>query len=408
MSPQSDPTYGLVVIGSGPAGVHAAVAYVDAGGAGRVCLVAADSDHPYQRPPLSKEVLAGEEPPEVTPLVEDDEAEALAQVELRTGVRVESLDTESRVLHTDDGELLAYDRLVVATGSHPRELPGAQPGSQVFALRSLDDARRLSEAVAGARSAVVVGSGFIGCEAAASLAARGLSTTLVTPESAPQVARLGEWAGARLAQWLTAVGVELRTGVQVERVEAPATVRLDDGTTLETDVVVAAVGVDQAQDFLEQSGIPTEEGRLLVDEQLRTADPHVWAAGDVARGHHDVAGRHLSVEHWGDAMTMGALAGRNAAASGPDAVGEASTWSDPPGFWSSIGEHTLKYSAWGDGHDQEHPVDHGDGAFTVWYADAAGELVGVLTHERDEDYERGGELLAVRARLEDAAGSIDA
>ena len=98
-------------------------------------------------------------------------------------------------------------------------------------------------------------------------------------------------------------------------------------------------------------------------------------------------------------MTMGELAGRNAACAGPDGAGEAAQWSDPPGFWSEIGEHTLKYSAWGDGHETVEVVEHGEGAFTVWYADAAGELVGVLTHDRDDDYERGGELLSRRATL---------
>ena len=99
---------------------------------------------------------------------------------------------------------------------------------------------------------------------------------------------------------------------------------------------------------------------------------------------------------------MGRLAGRNAAARGPGGVGESGHWSDPPGFWSEIGEHTLKYSAWGDGFDQVRVVEHGQGAFTVWYADVDGEVVGVLTHDCDADYERGGELLARRAQLHEA------
>jgi NADPH-dependent 2,4-dienoyl-CoA reductase/sulfur reductase-like enzyme len=148
-----------------------------------------------------------------------------------------------------------------------------------------------------------------------------------------------------------------------------------------------------------------EDGHLVVDEALQTNDPHVWAAGDVAQAQHVVADRALTVEHWGDAMTMGELAGGNAAAHGPDGVGDTDQWSDPPGFWSEIGEHTLKYSAWGDGFEDLRVVEHGEDVFTVWYADGAGELVGVLTHERDEDYERGGELLARRASLSEALES---
>jgi NADPH-dependent 2,4-dienoyl-CoA reductase/sulfur reductase-like enzyme len=392
--------FGLLVIGSGPAGVHAAAAYVEAGGPGPVCLVSADPDEPYQRPPLSKSVLSGEEPAEATPILEDDSA--WARIDLRLGTRVDALDTDRRRVRTDDGQELSYDRLVVATGSEPTALPGADPGAQVFTLRSLEQGRRLVDAVEDARSAVVVGSGFIGCEAAASLASRGLRTVLVTPETAPQAARLGDWVGARIAEWLTAVGVELRPGVQVEGVEPPCRVGLDDGSLIETDLVLAAVGVTQSRAFLVESGLLIDDGRLVVNQELLTSDPRVWAAGDVARAEHAVVGRALTVEHWGDAITMGQLAGGNAAAHGPGGTGESGQWSTPPGFWSEIGEHTLKYSAWGDSFDEIRVVEHAEGAFSVWYADAAGEVVGVLTHERDEDYERGGDLLARRASLGEA------
>lgn len=397
------PRCGLLVIGSGPAGVHAAAAYVEAGGPGPVCLVSADPDRPYERPPLSKAVLAGEEPAEGSPILEDDPH--LAQVELRLGAQVESLDVHHRQVHTSDGRELGYERLILATGSQPNRLPGVDPGAQVFPLRTLDHSRRLLDAVGSARSVVVVGSGFIGCEAAASLAGRGLRTTLVTPEAAPQAGRLGDWVGARIAQWLEAAGVEVRSGVTVEGVSAPATVRLQDQSSLEADLVLVAVGVTQAQSFLLDSGLETEDGRLAVDGELRTSDPHIWAAGDVALAQHAVLGRALRVEHWGDAITMGRLAGSNAAAWGTGGTGTAGAWSDPPGFWSEIAGHTLKYSAWGDGFEETRVVEHLHGAFTVWYADAAGEVVGVLAHECDEDYEHGQELLARRAPLSEALGA---
>ena len=401
----STPTqpFGLLVIGSGPAGVHAAAAYVEAGGPGLVCLVSADPDEPYERPPLSKAMLAGEEPAEGSPILENDSVSA--QIDLRLGTHVDTLDTDRRRVRTSDGQELAYERLILATGSQPSALPGADPGARVFTLRSLEHGRRLLDAVEDSRSVVVVGSGFIGCEAAASLAGRGLRTTLVTPEPAPQTARLGDWVGSRIAEWLEAVGVELRPGVQVEGVERPATVRLEDGSFIEADLVLAAVGVTQSQAFLTESGLLIEDGHVAVDEELRTSNPHLWAAGDVARAQHAVLGRALTVEHWGDAITMGQLAGSNAAAQGPGGTGTSGRWSDPPGFWSEIGEHTLKYSAWGDGFKETRVVEHPEGAFTVWYADAAGELVGVLTHQCDEDYERGGELLARRASLSEALGA---
>ena len=400
MSASPRQTCGLLVIGSGPAGVSAAAAYIEEGGRGPVCLVTADLDPPYQRPPLSKAVLRGEEPAEVTPILEEESA--LDEVEVLLGVHVVELDTPSRTVRTDDGRELGYEHLVVATGADAAPLPDVDGDADVLLLRSLDHARRLAGAAEQAETAVVVGSGFIGCEAAASLAMRGVSTTLVTPEPAPQAARLGDWAGRRIADWLEKLGVTLRPGVEVDRVEAPRRLRLDDGTTLEPDLVVVAVGVEHARTFLASSGLQVEDGRLAVDRQLRSSDPHVWAAGDVARAHHAVVDRSLSVEHWGDALGMGEVAGRNAARVGSDRAGEQEEWSSTPGFWSEIGDRTLKYSAWGDGFETAEVVEHGDGAFTVWYADRDGELVGVLTHERDDDYERGGDLLARRARLTEA------
>lgn len=402
---ETDDGFGLLVVGSGPAGVHAAVGYVSARGPGDVCLVSSDTHAPYQRPPLSKDVLSGEAAPEVTPLLDDEDAQdAWSGVDVRLGCTVESIDIGSRLVRTTDGLQLRYSRLVLATGSEPRELPGADVGAPVFALRSLADARRIVHAVAGATTAVVVGSGFIGCEAAASLARRGLRTILVTPESAPQSSRLGDWAAARITEWLTELGVELLTGVEVDGVDPAGVVRLDDGSEVAADLVVAAVGVTQARTVLDESRLELDDGRLVVDEHLRTSDPHVWAAGDVAHARHSVADRHLRVEHWGDAITMGGVAGRNAAASASDSAGQPEGWSEPPGFWSEVGDHTFKYSAWGDGFENAAVVEHGEGAFTIWYTDATGELVGVLTHERDADYERAAELLTRRVDLDEAGG----
>lgn len=404
----SSEAHGLLVIGSGPAGVRAATAYVRAGGPGPVALLSADHDEPYQRPPLSKSVLSGEDPPEPQPVLDDeDDQAAFAKVDVRLDTRVTAVDTNRRVVRTAGDEELTYERLVVATGASPVELDGVEGGAKVFPLRTLEHSRQLLEAVEGARSAVVVGSGFIGCEAAASLATRGVRTTLVTPEAAPQAARLGQWAGARIAEWLAEAGVELRTGTQVSSVAAPATVRLDDGSEIEADLVLAAVGVKPSTDLLDGTSLELEDGRVLVDGTMRSGDERVWVAGDVSKAKHAVVDRHLSVEHWYDAETMGTTAGESAAAYGTDGIEAPEPWAGAPGFWSDIGEHTLKCSAWGDGYDSLEVVDHGEGAFTVWYADASGGLVGVLTHERDEDYDRGFELLDNRASLAEALAGGD-
>lgn len=382
--------YGLLVIGSGPGGISAAKSYLTAGGRGPVAIVTADIDEPYMRPPLSKEVLAGRKAPEPTPI--DD---LPAEVELRTGATVTAIDLEARAL-TAAGEQLTFERLVLATGSRNVAMSGADDHAEIHQLRSLDDARRLDAAATHARSALVVGSGFIGCEAAASLAMRGVATTLVTPEEGPQLKRLGQQVSDQIASWLGDLGVELRTGVQVTGVAAPRTVHLDDGTTLAPDLVLAAVGVEPAaKDFLEGTGLQLHEGRVVADEYLAAAE-NVWVVGDASRALNATAGRPIPVEHWGDALTMGELAGTNAA--GQE---EPQPWTDVPGFFSTIGEHTIKYAAWGDGHEGAEFVERA-GGFTVWYTDADDTLVGVLTYNADDDYERGSGLIAEGASLTEA------
>lgn len=377
-------TIELLVIGSGPAGVSAATGYLQAGGAEPVVLLTQDVDQPYQRPPLSKDVLAGQSPAAPQPI---DEEAPLHRVALRTGIEVVSVDADSRIARLADGRSVSARRIILAPGSRPKPLPGTADGAPVHTLRSLADARELVAAADAAGTAVVVGSGFIGCEAAASLATRGVRTTLVTPDAAPQEKRLGEEAGERIAGWLRELGVTLRTQAHVEGVAADGTVRLEDGEEIPADLVLAAIGVEQLGGILTGHDVQIEEGRIRADAQLRVADG-VWVAGDAALADHAVAGRPIAVEHWGDAMTMGELAGRNAV------PGHEEEWADPPGFWSTIGEHTLKYSAWGDGYESARFEDHGEGAFTVWYDGPQGELVGVLAHEADEDYERGTEELS--------------
>ena len=151
-------------------------------------------------------------------------------------------------------------------------------------------------------------------------------------------------------------------------------------------VLVMAGGVAPRVELAGSADIGLESGAIPVDARQRTAKPGVYAAGDVAFAVNATAGRRLHVEHWGDALGQGEVAGRNAA-------GEDTVWDAVPGFWSTIGDRVLKYAAWGDGFDDCEFEDHGSGAFTAWYW-REGTLVGVLTHDRDDDYERGSELVA--------------
>ncbi len=345
---------------------------------------------PYQRPPLSKEFLRGDLDDEHLP-IETPGWYAEQAIEVRLGAEAESLDTDARTIVLGSGETLSYDACVLATGAKPQPLP--VPGATeewVLLLRSLAAARVLRARAEAASSAIVIGSGFIGCEAAASLAHRGLQVTLVSDEPLPQQTRLGDGAGARIADWLGQQGVELVLGAAVGRIGEHA-VHVPDREPLTAELLLMATGVEPAAGLAEAAGLDTRDGRIVVDASMRTSADGVFAAGDVALAFNAKAGRHLAVEHWGEALNMGEIAGRTLA-------GETAQWNVAPGFWSTIGEHTLKYAAWGDGFDEARLVEHQGGAFTVWYGQA-GKTVGVLTHERDEDYEAGRERVETGAPL---------
>lgn len=373
---------GLVVIGSGPAGVAAATTYRDRGGDGSVLLVSADGDAPYERPPLSKDVLAGDGPAEPTPITPDDPE--LSGIEVRLDTTVAGLDLDGRRLRLTGGEDVGFDRLVIATGARPAPPPGAG-GARV--LRSLADARALVSAAESARSAIVLGSGFIGCEAAASLASRGIEVTMITRSAAPQRDRLGEFASHRLLQWLSDLGVTVRTGASVAGMGEDGTVTMEGDEHARADLVLSALGIHGSVDWSADDwpgSLQAQDGRLLVDDHFRTGVDGVWAAGDAALAEHAVAGRRIATEHWDDAMTQGTIAGENAA-------GGDRAWREVPSFWSDIGEHPLQYAGWGGGFDSE-TVREDDEGFTVWYG-KGGRLVAALTSNHYDDDDRAKELI---------------
>jgi NAD(P)H-nitrite reductase large subunit len=380
----------LVIVGGGPAAHATARGYREAGGEGAVTILTPELTVPYQRPPLSKEFLRGEMDDAELP-IEPPDWYAKHSVEVRLGAEAETLDPAARTIVLGSGETLGYDACVLVTGAEPAPLP--VPGATeewVLLLRSLATARVLRNRAETAKTAIVIGSGFIGCEAAASLALRGLKVTLVGDEATPQEARLGAEAGARIQRWLEELGVELVLGAAVQEI-GERSVHVPGRDPLTAELILMASGVKPCAGLAETAGLETRDGRIVVDASMRTSAEGVLAAGDVVLAHNATAHRHLAVEHWGEALNMGEVAGRTLA-------GEEARWDVAPGFWSTIGEHTLKYVAWGDGFDEARLVDHGGGAFTVWYGDQ-GTTVGVLTHERDADFESGRELVESGAPL---------
>lgn len=382
----------LAVVGGGPAGFAAARAYREAGGAGPVALIADEQAIPYRRPPLSKELLRGEGDERELPL--ESERWLREQGVRLVATRALALDPQARTVALADGRELSYagGHCLLAPGAEPARLP--LPGAddpRVRVLRTLHQLQLLLARLRPGAPVAVIGSGFIGCEAAASLRRRGHPVTLLSAEPAPQTARLGDEVAARLRRWLELEGVELVGGVEIDTIEheEEAVIVHAGGAAVRAELVVMAVGVRPRIELARAAGIALadDDAAIATDAAMRTDHAGVLAAGDAARALHALAGRPLRVEHWGDALAQGAIAGRTAA--GADV-----RWEQVPGFWSTIGERTLKHAAWGDGHVRVRVKDHPGGGFTAWYSDEDGRLVGVLAHEADDDYERGRTLIA--------------
>ncbi len=374
----------IVIVGAGPAGLATARAYREHGGLAEVTMLGRETLIPYHRPPLSKEFVRGELDAEELPI---EPATWFTQndIQLWLGCEVRTIDPDSGTVDIGSYTLHA-DAIVLATGAEPSrpDLPGLND-PRVQTLRERPDSERIASRAQPGAQTVVLGTGFIGCELAASLALRGAHVTLVGQEPAPQRQRLGEDASARIADWLADLGVTLKLGVEASAVHNGRVVQLDGGEAIEAENVVLGMGVRPRSQLAARAGLPIVEGAIPTDAQMR-AHERVLAVGDVAYAHNRRAGRRIRVEHWGDALGHGEIAGRVLA-------GEEAYWDDVPGFWSTIGRHTIKYAAWGDGYDDSRMDEHPAGAFTVWYS-RDGRLVGALTHDRDEDYERARELIA--------------
>ena len=322
----------VVVVGAGLAGLRAAEKLRAGGHRGPVVMVGAERHVPYDRPPLSKQLLAGTWGLDRVVLRTREKLETLS-LDMRLGRRATALDLEGRRVELDDGTALGFDGLVVATGARPRTLPGTEGVAGVQVLRTLDDCAALATATAepGIRL-VVIGAGFIGAEVAATCRGRGLDVTVVEALPVPLERALGERMGAACAALHGAHGVELRTGTAVAGLALDGArvrgVELADDSVVPADVVLVGIGVEPATHWLEGSGLEVRDG-VVVDATLHAADS-VVVAGDAARWWDESAGAERRIEHWTNAAEQGMHAGHSLLA-GREA---AEAYRPVPYFWS--------------------------------------------------------------------------
>jgi 3-phenylpropionate/trans-cinnamate dioxygenase ferredoxin reductase subunit len=368
----------IVVVGASLAGLRAAEELRVQGHPGPIAVVGDEVHRPYDRPPLSKKVLAGLQPPEATALgtvvggIDD------LELDWHLGVAATGLDLASREVLLADGERLPYDGLVIATGATPRHLPGTGDLAGVHTLRTLDDCAAIRAAlVAGPRRVAVVGAGFIGAEVAATCRGLGIEVTLIEALPVPLERSAGPFLGAIVADLHRAHGVDVRLGVGVAHITGHGRVDqivLSDGSEIPVDLVVVGVGVSPNTGWLDGTGIPLDNG-VVCDETCAVL-PGVVAAGDVARWPNRRFDETMRIEHWDNAVEMGAHAARTLLALGTGGVGE--PYTPVPWFWSDQYDRKIQLAGRG----------------------AAGDLVAVVAGSLEERkfvafYGRGGRVVGV-------------
>lgn len=363
------PGNGIVVVGGGLAAARLAEQLRRAEYTGPLTIVSDEAHLPYDRPPLSKEVLRSEvDDVTLKPREFYDERD----ITLRLGSGATSLDTAAQTVTLDNGTVLGYDELVIATGLVPRRIPAFPDLEGIRVLRSFDECLALRSHASAAHRAVVVGAGFIGCEVAASLRGLGVEVVLVEPQPAPLASVLGPQIGELVARLHRAEGVDVRTGVGVAEVRGSGhveTVVLTDGAEVAADLVVVGIGSRPATEWLEGSGIEVDNG-VLCDMAGRTSVPNVWALGDVASWRNP-AGHQVRVEHWSNVAEQARVVV-------PSMLGQ-----DVPSnvvvpyFWSD--QYDVKIQCLGEPHatDTVHLVED-DGRKFLAYYERDGVVVGVV------------------------------
>ncbi|MFE3052532.1 NAD(P)/FAD-dependent oxidoreductase [Nocardia sp. NPDC059239] len=381
------------VIGASLAGARAVEALRDEGFDGRVVLIGAEHHLPYDRPPLSKEVILGQKQPGMT-LIHRDGFYSDNDIELRLGVRATRIDTHSRAVELDNGTSLRVDKLLLCTGTAPRrpDIPGLDLDGVHF-LRTVDDAIAIRGRLLTGGSVVIVGGGLIGMELAAAAVVLGNEVTVLERDAGLLRRVLGTRIGDRLSRWHSERGVHIRTDAEVARIEGDhrvRRVRTADGFVAEADLVVVGIGVVPALDVARDCGIEIDNG-IVVDEFCETSVPGIYAAGDVAQHPNWLTGQHIRLEHWQHAQNQGIAAARAMA-------GRREPYREVPWFWSDQGDTNIQVA--GDPRTADEQVWRGDPEsldFTVFHL-RRGVLVGVVGVNRRRDVRMAMPLIEKQVR----------
>lgn len=403
----SDDLRRVVVVGASLAGLRVCETLRQEGFTGTITLIGDEAHQPYDRPPLSKALLAGEFEPDRIALRRPD-ALASLDLELLLGRRAVSLDTERRSVGLADGSAVDYDALVIATGARPRRLPDQPDIDGVLTLRTLDDAQRLRQhLIDPATRLVIIGAGFIGLEVASTALDLGCRVTVLEGAPAPLLRGLGNQMGPAVADIARRRGVDLRCATPISAIEHDGQrvrgVRLADGSLVDADVVLVGVGATPNIEWLDGSGLTIADG-IVCDASLHTGADDVFAAGDCVRWPNGVFRDHddemMRVEHWTNAAEQGAVAARNLLAS---SRGEPTVpFESVPFFWSEQFGRRIQFVGRAHG-DDDIAVVAGEptGAVTVLYG-WQGRLRGALGVDMPKLVMRFRQMVAERATWDDA------
>jgi 3-phenylpropionate/trans-cinnamate dioxygenase ferredoxin reductase component len=332
----------FVIVGASLAGAKAAETLREAGFEGRVVLVGEETERPYERPPLSKGYLLGKQPRDKA-FVHEASWYREHGIELLLGVRATNLDAANHTLVLDGFEPLRYDRLLLATGSRVRRL--AVPGADLHGvryLRTLPESDALREELRPGARVVVVGAGWIGLEVTAAARELGASAVVVEMDELPLRRVLGDEVASVFARLHEAHGVDFRFSSSVAEFRGSGgrigSVVLGDGTEVPADVALVGIGIEPATELAEAAGLPVDNG-VVTDAGMRTADPDIFAAGDVANGYRPVLGRAVRVEHWSNALNGGPAAARAM-------LGEEVSFDRVPYFFTDQYDLGMEYAGW--------------------------------------------------------------